>query len=109
MSQNKKNQNKIENTPLPDFTMTGDTVLLKAIEIEEDEGILTPSQYDEKPMFGEVVGVGPGTYSFDGGNFIPTTIKKGDLVMFGRYASDKIRHKGEEYLIIKEIDIKAVI
>lgn len=89
------------------FTVVGDNVLLKAIDIDEDDGIINPSQYDEKPMFAEVIGVGPGAYSFDGNVFVPTSVKKGDLIMFGRYSSEKIRHKGEEYLLIKEMDIKA--
>lgn len=102
-----KTQQKIKETALSKTKLLFDNVLLKAIDIDEEGGVITPSQYDEKPMFAEVIGVGPGTYNIDG-QFVPTQVKKGDLIMFGRYASDKIRHKGEEYLLIKEQDIKAV-
>lgn len=102
-------QKKIQTTPLNKFKMTGDNVLLEAIDIDEEDGVFTPSQYDEKPMFAKVLAVGPGAYTLDGGAFIPTTVKVGDYIMFGRYASDKIRHMGKEYLLIKEIDIKAIL
>ena len=100
---------KVKKTPLDKFKITGDNVILEAVDIDEEGGVYTPSQYDEKPMFAKVLAVGPGAYTIDGGNFIPTTVKVGDYVMFGRYASDKVRHAGKEYLIIKEIDIKAIL
>lgn len=72
-------------------------------------GIVLPGSAKEKPNQGEVVAVGVGRI-LDNGDVRPVDVKKGDIVVFGKYAgSDTIEVDGEELIILSESDIKAVI
>ncbi len=87
-----------------------DRVLIKRIEEEEktEAGIIIPDAAKEKPMQGEVIAVGEGRVS-DDGKVIPLKVKVGDKVLFSKYAGTEVKIKGEEYLIMREDDIMAII
>jgi len=89
----------------------GDRVLLKVLEAESKTkgGILLPDTAKEKPQEGEVVAVGKGKTD-EGGTVRPLEVKAGDKVLFAKYSGTEVTTKeGEEYLIVKEEDILAVI
>jgi len=62
-----------------------------------------PDTAKEKPQRGEVVAVGPGKKD------VPMTVKKGDVVLYGKYAGQELNYKGEDYLIVKQDDILVVL
>ncbi len=80
--------------------------------IEEDDvtkgGIIIPDTAKEKPIEGKVVAVGKGKVLEDG-KTLPLDVKKGDRVLFGKYAGTEIQIDGEEKLIMREDDIVAII
>jgi len=86
----------------------GDRVIVKPIIREEvtKGGIVLPDTAKEKPMEGEVVGVGPGRRS-DDGTLLPMELKKGDKVIYPKYAGTEWKHNDDEYLIMRESDILA--
>jgi Co-chaperonin GroES (HSP10) len=86
-----------------------DRVIIKAIPTEEKtkSGIIMPDTAKEKPQEGEVVAVGPG--KMEKGERIALDVKVGDRVIYSKYAGTEIKSDGEEYLILKEMDILAVI
>ncbi len=86
-------------------------VIVKASSKEEitKSGIVLPDTMDkEKPEQGEVIAVGPGKL-IDNGNRAEMTVKIGDKVVFKKYSPDDIKIDGEEYLVISENDILAII
>ncbi len=87
-----------------------DRVIVKRIEEEETTkgGIIIPDTAKEKPIEGEVVAVGGGKL-LDTGKKQPLEVKKGDKVLFGKYAGTDIQVEGEEHLIMREDDIIAII
>ena len=87
-----------------------DRVIVKRIEEEETTkgGIIIPDTAKEKPIEGEVVAVGGGKL-LDTGQKQPLEVKKGDKVLFGKYAGTDIQVEGEEHLIMREDDIIAII
>jgi chaperonin GroES len=87
-----------------------DRVLLKRIEEKESVkgGIIIPDTAKEKPMEGEVISVGPGKMMEDGKRS-PMDLKAGDRVLFGKYAGTEIKLDDEEYLIMREEEILAVL
>ena len=87
-----------------------DRVLLKrvAAELKTSSGLIIPDSAKEKPMEGEVVAVGNGRRTDDGGN-AEMTLKVGDRVLFGKYTGDEVKLDGEEHVILKEEDILAVV
>ena len=89
----------------------GDRVLLKVLEAESKTkgGILLPDTAKEKPQEGEVVAVGKGRTSEDG-TVRPLEVKVGSKVLFAKYSGTEVTTKeGEEYLIVKEEDILAIV
>jgi len=88
----------------------GDRVLVKRLEAEEKTkgGIVLPDTAKEKPQKGEVVAVGKGKV-LESGKVEPLEVKKGDKVLFGKYAGNEIAYKEDEYLILREEDILAII
>jgi chaperonin GroES len=88
----------------------GDRVLVK--RMEEDEvvkgGIIIPDTAKEKPQRGEVIAVGPGARD-ENGKFIPMNVKKGDNVLFGKYAGSEVKMVDEDFLIMREDDILGII
>ena len=87
-----------------------DRVVVKPIEEMEVKkgGIIIPDTAKEKPMQGEIVEVGPGRTS-DEGNRMPMEVKKGDRILYGKYSGTEVSIGDEEYLIMRESDIFAVI
>ena len=87
-----------------------DRVVVKAAEAEEKTkgGIILPDTAKEKPVEGTVVAAGPGKVS-DNGELIKMTIKAGDKVLYGKYSGTEVTIDGEEYLIMRESDIFAII
>jgi chaperonin GroES len=87
-----------------------DRVLVKRLEEEEKTkgGIIIPDNAKEKPIKGEVIAVGPGRLT-DDGKRIEMSVKVGDKVMFSKYAGTEVKIEGEEYLIMREDDIVAII
>jgi chaperonin GroES len=88
----------------------GDRVLIKPLEAEEKTkgGIILPDTAKEKPQEGKVIAVGKGKMTEDGKVKEPE-VKPGDKVLFGKYAGTDIKYDGEEYVIMKEEDILAII
>ncbi len=86
-------------------------VIVKTSSKEEitKSGIVLPDTMDkEKPEQGEVIAVGPGKLS-DSGSRLEMTVKVGDKIVFKKYSPDDIKVEGEEYLVISENDILAII
>jgi|UniRef100_A0A7C5EPR5 chaperonin GroES len=87
-----------------------DRVLVKRLEEMQmtKGGIYIPDTAKEKPVEGRVIAVGPGKIN-DQGNRLPLNVKEGDRILFGRYAGTEIKIEGEEYLMMREDDILAVV
>ena len=87
-----------------------DRVIIKPSQPEEvtKGGIIIPDTAKEKPMQGEVVAVGPGKLT-DDGKVIPLTVKVGDKVLYGKYSGTEVEINGEQFLIMRESDIFAII
>lgn len=88
----------------------GDRVLLKQLEAREQTrgGIVLPDTAKEKPQEGEIIAVGEGKKNPEG-KVTPLSVKKGDKVLYGKYSGTEITVDGEEYLIVREDDIVAII
>ncbi len=86
-----------------------DRVVLKATEVEEttQSGFILTTASQEKPQFSEVVAVGPG--GIIDGKEIVMLVKVGDKVITGKYAGTEVKVDGEEYTIVRQNDILAVI
>lgn len=86
-----------------------DRVIIKALPMEEKtkSGIFMPDTAKEKPQEGEVVAVGPG--KVEKGERIALEVKVGDRVIYSKYAGTEVKFDGEEYLILKEMDILAIL
>ena len=87
-----------------------DRVLIKPFEEKEVKkgGIIIPDTAKERPQEGEVIEVGEGKLT-DDGKIIPLKIKKGDRILFSKYAGTEIQLDEQEYLIMRESDILAVV
>jgi len=87
----------------------GARVLLKEIESEETtkSGIVLPSNAKEKPYMAEVMEIGPGEVK--DGKEIAMAVKKGDRVLYAKYAGTEVKLNNEKYLLVKQDDILAVI
>ncbi|MBT3601730.1 MAG: co-chaperone GroES [Candidatus Latescibacteria bacterium] len=88
----------------------GDRVLVQPVEEDEQVsgGIIIPDTAKEKPQRGAIVAVGDGKTD-DSGNKIALSVKAGDVVLYGKYAGTEISLDGEDYLIMSEGDVLAVI
>jgi chaperonin GroES len=87
----------------------GDRVLLQIIEeeVQKQGALYIPDTAKEKPQQGKVAAVGSGRY--EDGKLVPLDVKVGDTVLFGKYAGTEVKSEGQEYLIVRESDILAVI
>jgi chaperonin GroES len=87
-----------------------DRVLIKQSEAEQKTagGIVLPDTAKEKPQRGKVVATGPGKL-LDSGERGKMSLKKGDEVFYAKYSGTEIKIEGEEYVILKETDVLAVI
>lgn len=86
-----------------------DRVVLKQSTPEEKtkSGIILTSQSQEKPQQAEVVAVGPG--GMVDGKEVTMSVKKGDVVIYSKYAGNEVKFDDEEYIIVKQSDILAVV
>src|ERR1041384_750922 len=86
-----------------------DRVVVRALEETESMrgGLYIPDTAKEKPQQGEIVAVGPGR--FDEGKRVPMDVKVGDKVLYGKYSGTEVTLDGEQYLILRESDVLAVI
>ena len=87
----------------------GDRVVIRPLEEAEQMrgGLYIPDTAKEKPQQGEIVAVGPGR--FEKGDRVPMELKVGQKVLYGKYSGTEVTVDDEEYLIIKEADVLAVI
>ncbi|MDP2704861.1 MAG: co-chaperone GroES [Patescibacteria group bacterium] len=89
----------------------GDRVLVKPLTSDvkkTDSGIIIPETVDkEKPEQGKVIAVGEGRY--EDGKLVPMRVKKGQKIVFSKYGYDEIKINGEEFYIIEEKNILAVV
>ena len=87
-----------------------DRILVQRIEEEEQKvgGIIIPDSAKEKPQQGKVVAVGAGKADKDGKR-VPLDVKQGDTILFGKYSGQEVRVDGEDYLIMREDEVLAVI
>ena len=87
-----------------------DRVLVKRVEEDEQKigGIIIPDSAKEKPQQGKVYAVGAGKVKEDGTRQ-PLDVKDGDTILFGKYSGQEIKIDGEEYLIMREDEILAVL
>lgn len=87
-----------------------DRILIKMIEGEEktESGIILSSGSKEKPQVAEVIEVGPGITNADGKE-VKMYIKKKDKVIVSKYSGTEVKYEGEEYLIIKQDDVLAIV
>jgi len=88
----------------------GDRIVVRPIKREEvtKGGIILPDTAKEKPQEGEVIAVGPGRLS-EGGKRLQMEVKKGDRVVYARYAGTEIKLDDEELLILRESDVLAKV
>lgn len=88
----------------------GDRVFLKVNKAEEKTagGILMPDTAQEKPQIGTVVSLGPGKRNEDG-SYLPMDIQVNDQVLYSKYAGTDIQLGSEDYVLVKEQDILAIV
>jgi chaperonin GroES len=87
-----------------------DRIIVQRLEESEQHigGIIIPDTAKEKPQQGTVIAAGNGKTK-DDGKRVPLDVKAGDRILFGKYAGQEIKLDGEEYLIVKEDEVLAVI
>lgn len=87
-----------------------DRVVVQALEDEEQMrgGLYIPDTAKEKPQQGKIVAVGPGRVSDDGSRVAPE-VSVGDVVLYGKYSGTDVTVDGEEFLILRESDVLAII
>ena len=87
----------------------GDKVVLKQLEAEETtkSGIVLPGQAQEKPQQAEVIAVGPG--GVVDGKEVKMEVTVGDKVIYSKYSGTEVKLDGEEYIIVKQSDILAIV
>ena len=89
----------------PKIKPLSDRVIIKESEAETTtaSGIIITDNAQEKPQKGTVMAVGNGTKDN------PMTVKEGDVVLYGKYSMTELKHEGEDYIIMRESDIFAII
>lgn len=92
------------------FRPLHDRVVVRRVDSEEKTagGIILPDTAQEKPSEGEIVAIGSGARD-EAGKLVPLDVKKGDIVLFGKWSGTEIKINGEDLLIMKESDIMGVI
>ncbi len=92
------------------FRPLGDRVVVRRIKEDQKTagGIIIPDTVAEKPQEGEVISVGPGALD-ESGKRVPSEVKAGDYVLFGKWSGTEVKVDGEDLLIMKESDIMGVL
>ncbi|MFX3673327.1 MAG: co-chaperone GroES [Paenisporosarcina sp.] len=88
----------------------GDRIVIELVESEEKSafGIVLPDSAKEKPQEGKVLAVGTGRV-LDNGTRVELDVQEGDKIIFSKYAGTEVKYQGNEYLILRESDILAII
>ncbi len=96
-------------TPGSKVAPLADRVVIKATEEAEQMrgGLYIPDTAKEKPQQGEIISVGPGRY--EDGKIVPMSVKVGDKVLYGKYSGTEVTIDGENYLILRESDVLAIV
>ena len=92
------------------FRPLGDRVVVRRIKEDQKTagGIIIPDTVQEKPQEGEVISVGPGAPD-NNGKLVPTTVKAGDYVLFGKWSGTEVKIDGQDLLIMKESDLLGIV
>ncbi|MBN4083075.1 co-chaperone GroES [bacterium AH-315-B06] len=92
------------------FRPLHDRVLVRRLDEDEKSagGIIIPDTAKEKPSQGEIIAVGPGARN-DNGEIAPLDVKKGDLILFGKWSGTEVMLDGDELLIMNESDVMGVL
>jgi chaperonin GroES len=88
-----------------------DRILVRRLDDEGEQrigGIIVPDSAKEKPQQGEVIAIGSGKIKEDGDR-LPLDVKVGDLILFGKYTKQEVTVEGEDYLILREDEVLAVL
>jgi chaperonin GroES len=88
----------------------GDRIVIELIKAEEKtaSGIVLPGSAQEKPQEGKIIAVGTGRVTENGERIAPE-VKDGDVVIFSKYSGTEIKFEGNDYTIIRESDVLAII
>ena len=88
----------------------GDRILVKPVEQEEEKvgGIIIPDTAKEKPQEAEVIAIGPGKV-LESGERQAMSVSVGDKILYGKYSGTEIKYEDEDYLIMREDDVLAII
>ncbi len=88
----------------------GDRIVIELVEAEEktSSGIVLPDSAKEKPQEGNVIAAGTGRV-LENGQRIDLEVKEGDRIIFSKYSGTEVKYEGNEYLILRESDVLAVI
>ncbi|AOV06688.1 co-chaperone GroES [Sporosarcina ureilytica] len=88
----------------------GDRIVIELVEAEEktSSGIVLPDSAKEKPQEGKVIAAGTGRV-LENGQRIDLEVKEGDRIIFSKYSGTEVKYEGNEYLILRETDVLAVI
>ncbi|OLO26694.1 co-chaperone GroES [Alkalihalophilus pseudofirmus] len=88
----------------------GDRVVIELVETEEKtaSGIVLPDSAKEKPQEGKIVAVGTGRV-LENGERVALEVKEGDKVIFSKYAGTEVKYEGNEYLVLRESDVLAIL
>jgi chaperonin GroES len=102
-------QNTLESTHMK-VRPLHDRIIVQRIEEGEQKvgGIIIPDTAKEKPQQGKVIAAGQGKFK-DDGNRQPLDVKDGDTILFGKYSGQEIKIDGDEYLIMREDEVLAVL
>ncbi len=92
------------------ITPLGERIVIKVLESEEKtkSGIFIPDTAKEKPQMGEVMAVGSGKV-LENGQKVALDVKVGDKVLYAKYAGTEVKLDGEEYMVLKESDVLAIV
>jgi chaperonin GroES len=87
-----------------------DRIIVQRLEEEEQQvgGIIIPDTAKEKPQQGRVIAAGKGKAK-DDGKVLPLDVKEGDTILFGKYSGQEIKIEGDEYLIMREDEVLAIL
>jgi len=88
----------------------GDRIVIELVEAEvkTSSGIVLPDSAQEKPQEGKVVASGTGRV-LDNGQRVELEVKEGDRILFSKYSGTEVKYEGNEYLILRESDVLAII
>ncbi|WP_416148612.1 co-chaperone GroES [Salipaludibacillus sp. HK11] len=88
----------------------GDRIVIELVEQEEKtkSGIVLPDSAQEKPQEGKIIAVGSGRVT-DSGERVALEVKEGDSIIFSKYSGTEVKYEGNEYLVLRESDVLAIL